>query len=209
MSQSSQPPRKRRRKRSAAPARSRARLWLGVAGLLTLFLAISGAGMLYAAHQEEDDAFCASCHSEPESTYYQRAQATPAVDLASFHRERSTRCIDCHSGGGVTGRVEGLTVGAGDLAAYLAHTARQPAVVTVPISDDHCLKCHSDTLRTQDFQRHFHAFLPRWQAIDPQAAKCVDCHTAHTTDGDAQILFLQQQHTVAICERCHNTLGER
>jgi predicted CXXCH cytochrome family protein len=63
------------------------------------------------------------------------------------------------------------------------------------------------TENTRDFNRHFHAFLPRWQAIDANAARCVDCHTSHTTDGDPGLTFLNQQKTTAVCSRCHQTAG--
>ena len=59
------------------------------------FFVIAGGGFLFAAHTEENDAFCASCHTQPESTFYQRAQAA-AVDLASSHHAKNTpvKCIE-------------------------------------------------------------------------------------------------------------------
>jgi predicted CXXCH cytochrome family protein len=167
--------------------------------------------MAVGASMEEKDSFCASCHTQPESTFYQRslnaasASAT-MVDLASAHTTKATKCIDCHSGGGITGRMEAFFVGGGDLIHFVTHTDIQPAPLLYPIQDGNCLKCHGATEATQDFNRHFHAFLPRWQAVDPNAARCVDCHTAHNTDGDPGIAFLNQDHTTAVCTRCHQVL---
>lgn len=174
------------------------------------FLIISGlgtAGYFTMAHTEERDSFCASCHSQPETTYFERSQAVTATDLASFHRAKSTRCIDCHSGPSVIGRISAMGLGATDLFAFITGTAQQPAPLKVPITDGNCLKCHADTAQTRDFNRHFHAFLSKWQAIDKSAATCVDCHSAHTTDGLANITFLQEQRTIAVCQRCHQAAG--
>ena len=176
---------------------------LVLGGLLLL-----GSGFLFGAAQMENrDSFCASCHSEPETTYVDRTQAAAPVDLASQHHVKAARCIDCHSGPCVTGRIGAEMQGATDLVAWVTKTARQPAVLTNPIHDQNCIKCHADVPNTTDFQRHFHAFLSRWQAMDSQAATCVDCHTAHTTDGQASLTFLNEQRAVAVCQRCHAALG--
>lgn len=176
-------------------------------------LVVGGLGsMAVGANLEEKDSFCASCHTQPESTYYQRSlqvkggDMAAASDLASAHVIKAVKCIDCHSGSGIPGRLGAFFVGSGDLLHWITHTAIQPAPQLYPISDGNCLKCHAATEATQDFNRHFHAFLPRWQAIDPTAARCVDCHSSHTTDGDPSIGFLNQTRTTAVCTRCHTTV---
>ena len=180
-------------------------IWAALAGVICL----AAGGYFTTAHIEENDGFCASCHSQPESTFFQRTQA-PAVDLASKHQAAwATRCIDCHSGPGVTGRLAAMTLGARDLAAFVTRTDQQPAVQTVPVTDATCLKCHADVPATQNFQRHFHAFLARWQAVDSQAATCVSCHGGHSTDGDPSLAFLQQAHTQQVCQSCHQAAGVR
>lgn len=180
-------------------------MWMIIAGASLLGLGTSG--YVVTARMEENDAFCASCHSEPETTYYQRNMDTTPVDLASAHHGKETRCIDCHSGAGIPGRIGGMVTGAGDLATWVTGTAKQPAPLTHPITDSHCLKCHQDVPRTQDFQRHFHAFLSQWQAMDSNAATCVDCHSAHTTDGSVNGKFLNDTRTRQVCESCHRAAG--
>jgi predicted CXXCH cytochrome family protein len=174
---------------------------VGVAVVLTI------SGFTFAATQEQHDPFCASCHTLPESTFYQRSLAVQPVDMASAHKAEGTRCIDCHSGSGVTGRLQAELLGAHNALAFITHTAAQPAVLSYPIRDINCLKCHSDLGAKQEMSNHFHIFLPRWQAMDPTAATCVSCHNAHTTDGSAQIVFLNQQRTLAVCMACHKALG--
>jgi predicted CXXCH cytochrome family protein len=100
-----------------------------------------------------------------------------------------------------------MVTGAGDLAAWVTGTAVQPAPLVHPITDGHCLKCHQDVPQTQNFQRHFHAFLSQWQAMDPNAATCVDCHSAHTTDGSANSKYLNDARTRQVCESCHRAAG--
>jgi hypothetical protein len=178
-------------------------LWMGA-----LIVVIGGVGGLFAASKmEENDAFCASCHSQPESTYYDRSTATAPVDLASFHRGQETRCIDCHSGAGVSGRLTGISTGTIDLMFFLSGTAKQPAPLRYPIADQNCTKCHTDTTSTQDFKRHFHAFLPQWQQMDAKAATCVSCHTTHTIDSTDALGYLNEQTVVGTCNNCHKVAG--
>jgi hypothetical protein len=192
-------------------------VWVGFG--LCLLAVIS---LFAVAHLEENDAFCASCHSEPEATYYQRAQANAPVDLASVHAllaqnaqtdpqqpntSTNTRCIDCHAGPGFTGRLSAMTLGAHDAIKWFSGTATQPAITTQPLDDANCLKCHTDTPDAQNFDRHFHRTLARWQQADANAGRCITCHTAHTTDGNAAIGFLQQQRMLGQCQQCHVALG--
>lgn len=194
---------RRRPNRLAALKKLRWPVWAAL-GAVLLF---AGGGFATAATLEEHDGFCASCHTQPESAYFERTQAA-AVDLASKHQGAwATRCIDCHSGPGVTGRASAMALGARDLAAFVTHTDQQPAPLTVPISDASCLKCHADVPNTTNFNRHFHAFLARWQASDPNAATCVSCHSAHTTDGNSGQMFLQTARAQLVCDRCHQANG--
>ncbi len=182
----------------------RSLLWL-IVGVLLLLTASS---LAYSAHLENNDQFCARCHTEPETTYVARA-AQPAVDLASAHAAKHVTCIQCHSGSGPLGRLDAITLGARDLTMYLRHRYPQPAVLTHPIPDSYCLKCHSEVLRNRSFDNHFHALLPQWQnAIPGSAATCVSCHTAHTTDGEQKLAWLNKPRAVAQCDACHRLVGE-
>ena len=174
-------------------------VWAALAAVLL----VGGAGLATAGGLEESNRFCAACHTQPETTFFQRTQAA-AVDLASKHQAAwATRCIDCHSGPGLGGRIGAMSLGARDLAAFVIHTDQQPAPLTVPIGDTNCLKCHANVPATTNFNRHFHAFLARWQSLDAHAATCVDCHAAHATDGDPNQGFLQQQQAQHVCDSCH------
>ena len=206
-------------------------LWPLVA-IVALAIVLTVSGFTYAANQEEHDAFCASCHTEPESTYVQRSTTAPPVDLASFHTTEETRCIDCHSGAGLPGRMQAELLGARNAALWYAHAAVQPAKVTQPIGDANCLKCHQEVTQEgytpehsvtlgrggrgeggegeggEAGPNHWHEQLARWQATAANAATCVSCHPGHSTAGTAQTGFQDPQATEAVCEGCHQVLGE-
>lgn len=173
---------------------------------LAIFLTASG--FTFAATQEQHDIFCTSCHTQPESTFYQRSIDNQAVDLASAHQGDKTRCIDCHSGTGITGRIKAELLGAHNALAFYTNTAIQPAKLTIPITDESCLKCHQDISARGDMNNHFHYFLPRWQAIDPNAGTCVSCHQGHSDNGDPNTTFLNKATTQAVCDDCHRRAGE-
>ena len=202
------PNRPRRRPSKSPKVSRRARILVG-AGIVAVV--IFGVMIPVGAMQFENrDSFCASCHTEGETAFFRRATSSPPVDLASFHAAKSAgRCIDCHSGPGIVGRYVALTYGATDLISYFSGHYPQPAVQDTPIGDGNCTKCHADVLANTDFNNHFHAFLQKWQALDPKnAARCVDCHVSHDTTNDAGASFLNRSVTTQWCQKCHAFAGQ-
>ena len=192
------------------------RIWW--VGSLSLLLVITGT-ITTAVQLENRDSFCASCHTEPETTYYSRSLESPS-DLASSHQQGDTaiRCIDCHSGAGMNGRLLSLKQGALDLAAYLSGTYHQPAITTNPLGDQGCTKCHADpdtdlslfnSSRVSTSRSHYHlnAYLDEWETRAPNpAGTCASCHTGHTQD-DEDLLFMNFESGKARCEDCHVALS--
>ncbi len=175
-----------------------------IAGLILFGLIIPMTAMQFENH----NGFCASCHTEGEQTFYNRSIAGAPVDLASIHDIKGqASCIDCHTGPGIIGRYGGLMAGATDLISYFSKHYPQPAALEEPYPDINCLKCHANVTQKQDFNNHFHVFLPRWQAIDKDAATCISCHLSHDTNGDIKISFLNEKTTVAVCQKCHSIAG--
>ena len=184
-------------------------------------------GFAFAASQESHDAFCSSCHTQPETTFYQRSTGAQEVDLASFHTGQQTRCIDCHSGEGMLGRMTAELIGARNAIKWYTGTAVQPAVLTFAIGDQNCLKCHQDVIQ-QNFapqeqitvpgssgsagreregrNNHWHELLARWQAASPAAGTCVNCHSGHNTDVTSQTGFMNSTSVQATCDACHQVL---
>jgi predicted CXXCH cytochrome family protein len=176
-----------------------------IVGLVGLLLA--GGGFAFAATQEANNSFCASCHTQPESTFYQRSVDAQPVDLASYHNAKKINCIDCHSGDGLGGRLQAELLGAHNALAFYTGTAVQPAVLTQPLGDQNCLKCHQVVTKQTARNNHFHGFLARWQSVDAKAGRCVSCHNGHTTDGTAQNRFQNTVRSRAVCDACHAKLG--
>ena len=141
----------------------------GIAAIAVVLL--SAGGFAFAASQESHDTFCASCHTQPESTFFQRSTAQTPSDLASFHTTKATACIDCHSGSGVSGRLAAEMMGARNAALWFTGTATQPAPLVFPISNDNCMKCHAQVASGSTSgggprgnfgpQGHYHRFLSR------------------------------------------------
>ncbi len=172
-------------------------------------IAIGGVGVALAL--ENQDAFCAACHTEPEVRYYQQSIESNPTTLAAFHTQKQTACIDCHSASGLLGRGAGLSQGAHDLASFLSGAYNRPAITTSPLGDDSCLKCHTNAVaqrsdQTEAMNGHYHAFLPRWQAQDPNAGHCTTCHTAHS-QGAANLQFMNEGQVAKVCDACHVALG--
>ena len=191
---------------------SNRRIQVIAASAIVAFIVFGLVIPLSAMQFENHDSFCASCHTEGEATFFRRTQiqtANAATDLASFHAAKhAARCIDCHTGPGIIGRYGGLMAGASDLVSYFSGHYPQPAVQDTPLGDGNCLKCHADVLTKTEFNNHFHAFLTKWQALDPQnAAHCADCHLSHDTKNDAGAVFLNQSATATICQKCHTFAG--
>lgn len=201
-------------------------------GAVIIGLAIVGVfavvgGFAFAANQESHDPFCGSCHTQPETSYLERSTSAQPVDLASYHTFQNTKCIDCHSGKGVIGRIKAELEGAGNAFKYITQTAVQPAVLNHPIGDQNCLKCHQNVTSDsysptqqisipggfegeEDEARvgHWHVFLSRWQFLNRSAGRCVSCHSGHSTSVNVQNGFLNDQNVEDICQACHQVMGE-
>ncbi len=198
---------------------------LVVAAIAAVFLGV--AGFAFGASQETHDAFCASCHTQPESTFFQRSTTASATDLASFHTSQKTNCIDCHSGVGISGRIQAELLGAQNALKWYTGTAVQPAPLTVPIADANCLKCHQQVTQPgftpqqqitvpgarsgregEGRANHWHTFLARWQAASLTAGTCTSCHSGHVTDASAtaQAGFMNPQTVQSTCNACHQVL---
>jgi hypothetical protein len=174
-------------------------------------------GYTTATQLENRDAFCASCHTEPEETYYQQTQESGYENVADLHAGEGVRCVDCHSGAGTTSRTISLSQGAQDLAAYVSGSYADPAVTTKPIEDGSCNECHADMLpysgEPEDgsgMDGHYHAWVGDWRAqTGNDLARCVACHQAHDEfeppDG---IGFMSFSRTKAICDMCHSEMED-
>lgn len=178
---------------------------IGLIIALFSILGISASGV--GLKLEERDAFCASCHTEPELTYYQRSLATgEGGDLAAFHAQLrdSVRCIGCHGGVGPAARIQTLfELGARDTVQYLFGQYRQPARTTQPLPNINCQQCHQSAVEVPDFENHFHNKL-----LQPAAPPilCVSCHLSHKP-GEHRRKFIFESDVYPACNDCHKVMG--
>lgn len=186
---------------------------------LLLIALFSLAALLAASGLESHDPFCASCHTRPESEYFARSIAVP-TDLASSHAKASnpTRCIDCHSGPGIEGRLLSFSQGAKDLMAYVLGEYDQPAQSQNPLGDLGCTKCHphghgdgSIPLNGSLLSKsHYHRedYLSEWRGRDPDPrGTCSVCHVAHIQSPMHDPMAIVQVVVNAACEDCHSALS--
>jgi hypothetical protein len=177
--------------------------WAGLAAVLLL------ASVPAISALEERDSFCIACHTAPEVTYYNRAQAAragdgPPLDLSSAHYagEGRFRCIDCHRGnGGLAHRAATLALGARDALIYFSGRADQ-AIEKTEIEAPNlltggCVACHADALLVAGFENHFHNKLP-----DAYAAWQAGGEITAPPDGQAAAA-LEPSDTALRCLDCH------
>jgi nitrate/TMAO reductase-like tetraheme cytochrome c subunit len=190
---------------------ARRRPWLRLAGLAAggvTLLALAAA--LTVSHYEESDPFCASCHTVPEVTYYDRAQdakasGEPYPDLSSAHygNDNGFRCIDCHRGDEkLFHRVTALTLGARDTLIWLtgqSDPAIEKSELVVPfLLTGACVKCHEKSLLEVGFNNHFHNKLP-----DAFRAWVHGGMLTRPVDLPQATLELTPIRTTVLCVDCH------
>lgn len=163
---------------------------------------------------ERHDPACASCHLPPEATFVARSGRPPS-DLASAHAQAqasaAVRCVDCHGGPGLGGRVASLQMGARDLWHYvrgdftvLGSTYLPADTLRHPVPDATCLSCHLPVMTDSGFENHFHSRLSDPER--PAELSCTDCHAAHQPTDPAVVGGLSRA-VAQECEVCHEVMG--
>jgi hypothetical protein len=153
-----------------------------LAGLAILLLLLIALPFPIVSRLEERDAFCISCHTAPEQTYYDRAVSVQSgasaipPDLASDHyavAEEPFRCIDCHRGDSSTAhRFRTFLLGARDALIWVSGQA-DPAIEKVHAGEPEllnagCLTCHAETLLELGFNNHYHNQLLAARALEAE-----------------------------------------
>lgn len=184
--------------------------WRLVALVALVGVVVLVGGLDWISSAEQDDEFCASCHTQPESEFFDRNVSADATgspeDLASFHhRIQGVRCIDCHVGEGFIGRAAVVSIAAWDAIKHYTGLQRQPATIVVPIQNQACAKCHASDIRRAGFENHYHNeyFDPK---LSPPAIACAECHESHRV-GDQRTAFQFRDAILPRCEYCHEQTG--
>lgn len=184
-----------------------------------VFLALILGSALTVSRFEEQDSFCTSCHTLPEVTYFERAQAalsgeTPYLDLSSAHYALPgeggeilpMRCIDCHRGNGsLPHRAVTLTLGARDAILWISGQA-DPAIektdLEVPfLLTAACVECHQPSLLTVGFNNHFHNRLPEAYGAWRRGGELIQ--PEGEPGGGESELRIEPVETGVLCVDCH------
>ncbi len=199
-------------------------------GVIAAVLLISLGSALTISQVEENNAFCASCHTPLEVLYVNQAdQATPenSPNLAAFHyaitahRENGAvpvvNCVACHRGdNGVQDRTIALTLGAWNTVRWLmgddgTGAAERRRLEWLP--NNSCLRCHSDVFADRNFENHYHFYLPEYNQdpivqadAEANVLYCNACHVSHD-DIPQELDFLADEIVFPACKKCHVVWG--
>ena len=187
-----------------------------VTALAVLGVVVLVVGLWGSISMENSNRFCASCHTEPESAYYDRTQQAAIADLATLHTSKGVRCIDCHSGQGFMARIAGVVnYGMRDTLAFYSGRYHSPAITTRPLDNVSCTKCHDPAaLVTQGMgeegsRGHYHetSLQALWRQSGGPVNRCAACHPAHPQVGSAATLFTSLEIAGRGCQDCHRVMG--
>ena len=178
-----------------------------IAIILAPIIAIGG--LAFSLNLETQDGFCASCHTEPESTFYASSvdRSGDPANLASSHAQKdpSVHCIDCHGGLDPLPRARTfVSIAMVDTLRFYSGHYSQPAKLTSPIPDQNCLHCHRSAVQAPGFDNHFHNMLSDPAA--PQIA-CTDCHPGHQ-EASASEKYITRRVVYPHCNDCHTKMGK-
>jgi nitrate/TMAO reductase-like tetraheme cytochrome c subunit len=199
--------------------------WIWTHRLLSSSIAVvlaivgSGGGVAVGLVLEEQNDFCASCHTQPEVEYVMRLHATyqsvhDIDDLATFHvvptsqnkqpKREPLKCISCHGGATTNDRFETLfTLGVGDGLKFITGQYHHPAKTMRPLPDSYCAQCHQKDIELRVFANHFHYEL---KAREAPPLACVSCHPSHR-DADALNQYILKEAAYPQCNACHKIMG--
>ena len=128
---------------------------IGALAAAVLAASLGAAGWAVSDHLEQDDDFCNACHVSKEMPLHLEIRrdfdARPAASLAGAHAaarathrdDGALRCIDCHGGTSLAGRVRVKALAAKDAFFYLTGRFEEPRAMRWPLWDEDCQKCHA------------------------------------------------------------------
>ncbi len=206
------------------PKKRRARRWpLLIGGAFVALLLFSGIGFVAASALEEHDTFCISCHTVPETTYFNRAYYSvdnptlPVNDLSSAHyhiaaakdSKEPFACIDCHRGDGSLGhRVSTLLLAGRDTVTWLTGN-ENPSIAKTDIREAWlpnaaCVGCHADYLRDiKGLDNHFHTLLPQAKQAAANGAKLTIAEALKNNPDAIKEWSTPVENAPLTCTGCH------
>ncbi|MEP7287186.1 MAG: cytochrome c3 family protein [Chloroflexota bacterium] len=202
---------------------TRRRRWPVIIAVGFFVLLILGAGgFVTASALEEHDTFCISCHTVPETTYFNRAYISvdnpndPVMDLATdhyhlskIHNKGDFSCISCHRGDASFGqRISTLALGGRDALIYVVGkedpTIEKTSTREGWLPNAACTSCHTDTLLTlKGLDNHFHNHLPQAAAALANGGKLIVPDNLKDRQDVLLKTGLETVNTSLVCTSCH------
>jgi nitrate/TMAO reductase-like tetraheme cytochrome c subunit len=204
----------------AARSPGRRRLGRALAIAAAVGIVCAPAGWVVTDVLEQRNDFCNACHLEPGAPLHIRIRrdfdAAPPATLAAAHgaarvegrADAAFRCIDCHGGVGLAGRLRVKTLAARDAFWYVTGHFEEPDAMRWPLRDADCRRCHAhfDESQAEAWQS------PRFHQLGVHNVKlgvaCVECHQSHVAGGNPDAYFLDAAHVRSRCARCHSEFEE-
>jgi hypothetical protein len=198
-----------------APKRRRWPLFI-VVGFFAVVI-FGSVGFVTATALEDHDSFCISCHTVPETTYYNNAYESldtiiNTPDLASQHymlahqKGDTFACITCHRGDASLGnRVAAITLGGRDTVTWVLGredpTLNKQQITEGWLANNSCVNCHKDTLLTlKGISNHFHNNLPITKTLHDQGNAYI---IPKDYQGDTINTEVHTVNTALTCTSCH------
>jgi hypothetical protein len=208
-----------------APGARRTRRWGArlVAGAVLAGSVCAPLGWIVTDHLEQDNDFCNACHLGPGVPLHidirDDFDARPPRSLAALHaaaqhadpgapRDGPFRCIACHGGASLAGRVRVKALAAKDSFWYLVGDFDEPHGMRWPLWNQDCTRCHArfEPAEAEPWrQPPFHALPVHNVAL---GVNCVECHLVHETGGAPEAYFLKPPLVRSQCARCHSEFEE-
>jgi hypothetical protein len=200
------------------PGAPRRRRFTPVAAVAAV--AAASAAWLVTDHLERDNDFCTACHLEPGVPLHRGIRRdfdrSPPASLAGLHARKARsegegggfRCIDCHGGASLRGRMRVKALAAKDAFWYAVGCFEEPQAMRWPLWDEDCGQCHPsfDESQSKSWQS------PRFHELPLHNVElgvgCVECHRSHDRGGDANAYFLRAPWVRTRCARCHSEFEE-
>lgn len=164
---------------------------------------------------QADNDFCNSCHLPDGTPLHTEIRddfdGRPPASLAARHADLmltsrpdspSIRCIDCHGGVGLVGRVRVKLLSVKDSLQYLTGRFEEPEGMSWPLWDTDCRQCHQ-SFREKGEGFDGEAFHDKQLHNIGLGVDCVECHTAHDAEGDPELWFLRAASVQLRCAQCH------
>lgn len=192
--------------------------WLAIGGIAALVVA--PAGWFATDVLEQDDDFCNACHLSdgvPLHTDIRRDyEERPPAALAALHanalldsrpEDPVFRCIDCHGGATLPGKVRVKALAAKDAFFWAIGRFEEPTHMAWPLWDEDCSQCHPGfQVKADEYEEPaFHDLAVHNVEL---GVDCVECHTSHIEGGNPAAYFLLAAAVRRQCARCHPEFEE-